>query len=81
LFAALVDVPGDDAIRGELLGLIKRLVQNGAEFPDEAAVEDARKVLEAQFPQGLPAVMDPFCGGGLVGLVNGRSDAAESAVY
>lgn len=64
LFAALVDDPEDDNQRVYLLDLIKRLVANGADLPDEKDLAEARRVLRRQFPSGLPAVMDPFCGGG-----------------
>lgn len=64
LFAALVDDPEDDNKRVYLLDLIKRLVENGADLPEEDVLDEARMVLRAQFPDGLPPVMDPFCGGG-----------------
>jgi putative DNA methylase len=64
LFAALVDDPEDDNQRVYLLDLIKRLVENGADLPDEETLDEAKALLEKQFPDGLPAVMDPFCGGG-----------------
>ncbi len=64
LFAALVDDPGDDNQRVYLLDLIKRLVANGADLPDDDCMDEARTVLQRQYPEGLPVVMDPFCGGG-----------------
>lgn len=64
LFAALIDDPADDERRAYLLDVIKRLVVTGADVPDAAVVEEARKLVAIQFPSGLPAVMDPFCGGG-----------------
>src|SRR3954451_10054204 len=64
LFAALVDDPADDEKRAYLLDLIKRLVANGADPPGNADLEEARTVLSTHYPAGLPAVMDPFCGGG-----------------
>lgn len=64
LFAALVDAPDDDDERADLLDLIKRLVANGADLPLEADLDEAKSVLNRQFPDGLPVVMDPFCGGG-----------------
>lgn len=64
LFASLVDDPGEDNKRVLLLDLIKRLVANGADLPDADAVAEARAVLARQFPNGLPIVHDPFCGGG-----------------
>jgi putative DNA methylase len=44
--------------------VIKRLVANGANLPDEDTLIEARKIIQAQFPDGVPTVMDPFCGGG-----------------
>lgn len=64
LFAALVDDPADDNQRVYLLDLIKRLVSNGADLPDERDLREARAVLRRQFPDGVPTVFDPFCGGG-----------------
>jgi len=64
LFAALVDDPEDDEQRARLLDVIKRLVVNGADLPDEETLREARGLIAAQFPSGVPTVMDPFCGGG-----------------
>lgn len=64
LFAALVDDPGDDEKRAYLLDVTKRLVANGAELPDEATIEEARKIVEVECRGQVPTVMDPFCGGG-----------------
>lgn len=64
LFAAVVDDPDDDERRAYLLDVIKRLVANGADLPDDDVIEEARIIIEAQFPDGVPTVMDPFCGGG-----------------
>lgn len=64
LFASLVDDPGDDNKRVALLDLIKHLVKNGADLPDEEVLDEAKAVLAKQFPDGVPTVMDPFCGGG-----------------
>lgn len=64
LFAALVDDPEDDNRRAYLLDVIKRLVANGADLPDPKDLSEARAVLRRQFPDGLPSVLDPFCGGG-----------------
>jgi putative DNA methylase len=64
LFAALVDDPEDDNRRVYLLDVIKRLVANGADLPDNETLAEARRILAAQFPEGLPMVHDPFCGGG-----------------
>lgn len=64
LFAAMIDDPEDDTLRADLLGVIKQLVANGADLPDDAALADAKARLRAQFPDGMPTVFDPFCGGG-----------------
>jgi len=64
LFASLVDDPGDDKERAALFDIIKRLVVNGAGLPDDSITQEARQIINAQFPNGLPTVMDPFCGGG-----------------
>jgi putative DNA methylase len=64
LFAALIDDPEDDTQRAYLLDLIKRLVVNGADLPDEQDVKEAQALIRKQFPDGAPVVMDPFCGGG-----------------
>ncbi|MET7706957.1 DUF1156 domain-containing protein [Micromonospora sp. NPDC005413] len=64
LFAALIDDPEDDNQRVYLLDVIKRLVANGADLPDKDTLEEAKGLLVKQFPHGVPAVMDPFCGGG-----------------
>ncbi len=64
LFAALVDDPEDDDHRVYLLGLIKRLVENGASLPAPDTLAEATAILTEQFPTGLPTVFDPFCGGG-----------------
>src|SRR4051812_13592277 len=64
LFAALVDDPGDDEKRAYLLDVIKRLVASGPDAPDSAVVNEAREIIEAQYPGGAPTVLDPFCGGG-----------------
>jgi len=64
LFAALVDDPEDDNARVYLLDLIKRLVATGADVPNLDDLQEAREVLAKAYPNGLPAVMDPFCGGG-----------------
>lgn len=64
LFAALVDDPEDDSQRVYLLDLIKRLVSHGADLPDPRDLGEAQSLLNRQFPEGLPPVLDPFCGGG-----------------
>jgi putative DNA methylase len=64
LFAALIDDPEDDNQRVYLLDLVKRLVSKGADIPDDIDLEEARRLLKGQFPEGVPIVVDPFCGGG-----------------
>lgn len=77
LFAALVDDPVDDNHRVYLLDLIKRLVKNGADLADPSDLAEARAVLTKQFPEGLPPVLDPFCGGGST-LVEAQRIGLES---
>jgi putative DNA methylase len=64
LFAALVDDPEDDNQRVYLLDLIKRLVSGGADLPQHGDLAEANRVLRKQFPEGVPPILDPFCGGG-----------------
>lgn len=64
LFAALMDDPQDDNQRAYLLNLIERLVANGADMPQASDLIEANALLTKQFPDGLPVVLDPFCGGG-----------------
>lgn len=64
IFAALIDDPLEDNQRVYLLDVIKRLVANGGGLPDADTLNEAAGLLRAQFPDGLPVVMDPFCGGG-----------------
>lgn len=64
LYAALIDDPADDVQRASHLDLIKALVANGADLPDQRVVATATMRIAEQFPDGVPVVMDPFCGGG-----------------
>lgn len=64
LFAAVIDDPGDDAKRADLLDLIRRLVASGANAPSTEVVEEAQRAIDEHYPDGAPLVMDPFCGGG-----------------
>jgi len=64
LFAALVDDPDDEEKRSALLDLIRRLMKNGGNPPDEADLRESQRILSQQFPEGQPVVFDPFCGGG-----------------
>lgn len=78
IFAALIDAPEDDTSRVYLLDVIKRLVKNGADLPDQADLAEAQSLLERQYPEGLPALLDPFCGGGST-LVEGQRLGLETA--
>lgn len=71
LFAALIDDPVDPSQRDELLGMIRKLVSNGADLPDDRDIQRAQARIREQFPDRLPIVFDPFCGGGST-LVEGQ---------
>lgn len=71
LFAALVDDPEEEERRLYYLDVIRRLVKNGAGLPEERDLREAQLILQAQFPDGVPTVLDPFCGGGST-LVEGQ---------
>ncbi len=62
LFASIVDDPGTDAERQELLDLITELVGVDGELPTPTVLERARRIMATAGP--LPTVLDPFCGGG-----------------
>jgi putative DNA methylase len=64
LFATLVDDPGDEEGRAELLKLITRLVPENGGAPDAPTLEEARKLIEEASGGKPPTVFDPFCGGG-----------------
>lgn len=64
LFAALVDDPGDDDAREELLSLIRKLVPPDGGPPDTESLARARELLETATAGNPPVVFDPFCGGG-----------------
>ncbi|MDQ3379949.1 MAG: DUF1156 domain-containing protein [Actinomycetota bacterium] len=64
LFASLVDDPGDDDRRQELLDLIVRLVPADGGPPDRDALKEARALIAEAMDGDLPTVLDPFCGGG-----------------
>jgi putative DNA methylase len=64
LFAALVDDPGDDERRQELLDLIVRLVPPDGGPPPKDALATARALIAEAMGADLPTVLDPFCGGG-----------------
>lgn len=64
IYAALIDDPEGDEARAYHIEVIKRLVASGADLPDAAVLEEARDNLRRTYPEGLPPVFDPFCGGG-----------------
>ena len=64
LFASLVADPEDHTRRTELLSLIERLVPGDGSVPDDHTLAEARAVIAAEWPDGAPVVLDPFCGGG-----------------
>jgi putative DNA methylase len=64
LFATLVDDPGDEAARAELLDFVARLVPSHGGAPDEATLAEARERIHEATGGHLPTVFDPFCGGG-----------------
>lgn len=64
LFASLVDDPGDEMERAELLRLVERLVPDHGGAPDEATLAEARRVIAEATGGDPPTVFDPFCGGG-----------------
>lgn len=63
LFAAVVDDPGDEEKRAELLEIIDGLVPANGTAPSSEALKRAKAALADQ-EQELPTVLDPFCGGG-----------------
>lgn len=63
IFAALVNDPGNDAERDELIEFIKKLVPEKGIAPSEAVLEQARKLI-ARDNAELPTVLEPFAGGG-----------------
>ena len=64
LLASILDDPGDDAERAHLLGLIEDYVRSGAEPPTTQVTDMVKASLSQAGGQGLPTVLDPFCGGG-----------------
>ncbi len=64
LFAALVDDPGNPAERRRLWALIEALVASGPDAPPATVVSQALTEIRRSNPQGVPTVVDPFCGGG-----------------
>ena len=78
LFAQLVDDPSahpdrfptpdaQEIERERLFGIIRRLVPWEASN-DEKVLEEARAEIRRCYPNGVPKVVDPFCGGGSIPL-------------
>ncbi len=78
LFAQLVDDPSahpeqfptpeaQDAERQRLFRIIERLAPWEASS-NEAILEEARAEIRKCYPDGPPAIVDPFCGGGSIPL-------------
>jgi putative DNA methylase len=63
IFASLVDDPGNDIDRTELLDLIEDLVASVVSDPSPDVLERAGKFISESVGE-LPIVLDPFCGGG-----------------
>lgn len=70
VFSALVTAPEDDAKLKSDIALIEDLVAAGAESPAPSVVARARRRIAEDNPT-LPALFDPFCGGGST-LVEGQ---------
>jgi putative DNA methylase len=64
LFATLIDDPGDEEGRAELLKFIERLVPAHGGAPDAETLAEARKMIQEATGGNPPTVFDPFCGGG-----------------
>src|SRR6266550_3813029 len=78
LFAQLVDDPSahpdqfatpeaQEAERERLFRIIERLVPWESSV-DATILEEARAEIRRCYPNGLPAIVDPFCGGGSIPL-------------
>jgi putative DNA methylase len=78
LFAQLVDDPSahpdvfpteeaQDAERQRLFRIIEKLVPWDASN-DEEILKEARAEIRKSYPDGLPPIVDPFCGGGSIPL-------------
>jgi putative DNA methylase len=63
IFASLVDDPGDEVARKDLLELVKRLVPENGTPPDAETLREASALIRASNPV-LPTLVDPFAGGG-----------------
>ncbi|MGI9031617.1 MAG: DUF1156 domain-containing protein, partial [Ilumatobacteraceae bacterium] len=64
LFATLVDDPGDEAGRADLLDIVKELVPDHGGAPSEEVLAKAKALIHEATGGDLPTVYDPFCGGG-----------------
>jgi putative DNA methylase len=64
LFASLVDDPGDELARKELLALVERLVPEDGGPPHQDDLDEAKRLIAQSMGGHLPTVLDPFCGGG-----------------
>lgn len=64
LFATLIDDPGDETKRAELLRFVERLVPPDGNPPDAATLAEAHAMLMEATDGNPPTVFDPFCGGG-----------------
>lgn len=64
LFASLVDDPGEEVARKELLALVERLVPADGGPPAADDLAEAKRLIAEAMGGELPTVLDPFCGGG-----------------
>lgn len=64
LFATLVDDPDDEHERDRLLAVVDRLMASGGDVPSPDAVREAQREIARSWPDGMPPVVDPFCGAG-----------------
>lgn len=64
LFTTLVDDSEDESERDRLMRLVERLVESGGDLPPADVLVAARAEIERCWPDGVPPVLDPFCGGG-----------------
>lgn len=77
LFATLVDDPDDEHERDRLMRLVEDLVKAGGELPSEETLRAAQHEIARCWPEGLPTVVDPFCGGGST-LIEGQRLGCET---
>jgi len=68
-FAALIDDPEDEDERQEMLELIKAITPwDAVKDGNSPSIQRARELIENQFPDDPPKVLDPFAGGGSIPL-------------